>query len=213
MNQMDRIQIVVGPMVRYATDPIRSRIGPRLAIKCERVIRPASLPQFASLDHLSRGRAGWNIVTTSAANTAQNFDLPPHPVHADRYDRARKYLDVVTRLWDSWEDDALVIDKASGIFADTDRIHAIEHIGHHFKVAGPLNTPRTPQDVGSMFSRRVGRRARLCRTLWRSDLHRASDLGQRAGVLWRHQASGGWVWQRSGPHQDPARHQSIHRRH
>jgi len=101
--------------------------------------------QFASLDHLSRGRAGWNIVTTSAANAAQNFGLPTHPVHADRYDRAREYLDVVTRLWDSWEDDALVIDKASGIFADTDRIHAIEHIGHHFKVAGPLNTPRTPQ--------------------------------------------------------------------
>jgi FMN-dependent oxidoreductase (nitrilotriacetate monooxygenase family) len=101
--------------------------------------------QFASLDHLSRGRAGWNIVTTSAANAAQNFGLPAHPIHADRYDRAREYLDVVTRLWDSWEDDALVIDKASGIFADTDRIHAIEHIGHHFKVAGPLNTPRTPQ--------------------------------------------------------------------
>ncbi|MGD0106709.1 MAG: LLM class flavin-dependent oxidoreductase [Rhodopila sp.] len=101
--------------------------------------------QFASLDHLSGGRAGWNIVTTSAANAAQNFGLPAHPVHADRYDRAREYLDVVTRLWDSWEDDALVIDKASGIFADTDKIHPIEHVGRHFKVAGPLNTPRTPQ--------------------------------------------------------------------
>jgi FMN-dependent oxidoreductase (nitrilotriacetate monooxygenase family) len=101
--------------------------------------------QFASLDHLSGGRAGWNIVTTSAANAAQNFGLPTHPVHADRYDRAREYLDVVTKLWDSWEDDALVIDPASGIFADTDKIHAIEHVGRHFKVAGPLNTPRTPQ--------------------------------------------------------------------
>jgi FMN-dependent oxidoreductase (nitrilotriacetate monooxygenase family) len=101
--------------------------------------------QFASLDHLSGGRAGWNIVTTSAASAAQNFGLPAHPIHADRYDRAREYLDVVTRLWDSWEDDALVIDPASGIFADTDKIHAIEHVGRHFRVAGPLNTPRTPQ--------------------------------------------------------------------
>ncbi|HEY0185791.1 MAG TPA: LLM class flavin-dependent oxidoreductase [Rhodopila sp.] len=101
--------------------------------------------QFASLDHLSGGRAGWNIVTTSAANAAQNFGLPAHPVHGDRYDRAREYLDVVTRLWDSWEDDALLIDKTSGVFADTDRIHAIEHVGRHFKVAGPLNMPRTPQ--------------------------------------------------------------------
>jgi FMN-dependent oxidoreductase (nitrilotriacetate monooxygenase family) len=101
--------------------------------------------QFASLDHLSGGRAGWNIVTTSAANAAQNFGLPAHPVHADRYDRAREYLDVVTRLWDSWEDDALIVDPASGIFADTDKIHAIDHVGRHFRVAGPLNTPRTPQ--------------------------------------------------------------------
>jgi FMN-dependent oxidoreductase (nitrilotriacetate monooxygenase family) len=101
--------------------------------------------QFASLDHLSGGRAGWNIVTTSAANAAQNFGLPTHPVHADRYDRAREYLDVVSRLWDSWEDDALVVDPASGIFADTDKIHAIDHVGRHFRVAGPLNTPRTPQ--------------------------------------------------------------------
>jgi FMN-dependent oxidoreductase (nitrilotriacetate monooxygenase family) len=101
--------------------------------------------QFASLDHLSGGRAGWNIVTTSAANAAQNFGLSTHPVHADRYDRAREYLDVVTRLWDSWEDDALIVDRASGIFADTDKIHAIDHVGRHFRVAGPLNTPRTPQ--------------------------------------------------------------------
>jgi FMN-dependent oxidoreductase (nitrilotriacetate monooxygenase family) len=101
--------------------------------------------QFASLDHLSGGRAGWNIVTTSAANAAQNFGLPAHPIHADRYDRAREYLDVVTRLWDSWEDDALIVDRASGVFADTDKIHAIDHVGHHFRVAGPLNTPRTPQ--------------------------------------------------------------------
>jgi FMN-dependent oxidoreductase (nitrilotriacetate monooxygenase family) len=101
--------------------------------------------QFASLDHLSGGRAGWNIVTTAAAAAAPNFGLSVHPVHADRYDRAREYLDVVTRLWDSWEDDALVVDPATGIFADTDKIHAIDHVGRHFRVAGPLNMPRSPQ--------------------------------------------------------------------
>ena len=101
--------------------------------------------QFASLDHLSGGRAGWNIVTTSAAAAAPNFGLSDHPVHADRYDRAREYLDVVSKLWDSWEDDALVVDPESGIFAETDKIHTIDHVGRHFKVAGPLNLPRSPQ--------------------------------------------------------------------
>lgn len=100
---------------------------------------------FASLDHISGGRAGWNIVTTSVAAAAKNFGLGGHPGHADRYERAREYLDVVTRLWDSWEDDALMIDKASGVFADDSKIHPIAHAGRHFKVAGALNTPRTPQ--------------------------------------------------------------------
>ena len=100
---------------------------------------------FASLDHLSRGRAGWNIVTTSAPQAAQNFGLPEHPPHGERYERAKEFLDVVTRLWDSWEDDALVIDPASGIFADADKIHAIDHVGKHFRVRGPLNTARSPQ--------------------------------------------------------------------
>ena len=100
---------------------------------------------FASLDHLSRGRAGWNIVTTGAPNAAQNFGLEEHPVHADRYARAEEFVEVVTKLWDSWEDEAFVADPASGVFADTDRIHAIDHVGPHFSVAGPLNTARSPQ--------------------------------------------------------------------
>lgn len=100
---------------------------------------------FASLDHISGGRAGWNIVTTSVPQAAQNFGLPEHPPHGERYERAREFLDVVTRLWDSWEDDALINDPASGIFADTDRIHAIDHDGKHFRVRGPLNISRPPQ--------------------------------------------------------------------
>ncbi|NLS68005.1 LLM class flavin-dependent oxidoreductase [Bradyrhizobium brasilense] len=100
---------------------------------------------FASLDHLSGGRAGWNIVTTSTAQAAQNFGLPEHPPHHERYERAREYIDVITRLWDSWEDDAVVNDPASGIFADTGKIHPIDHVGKHFRVRGPLNISRTPQ--------------------------------------------------------------------
>lgn len=100
---------------------------------------------FASLDHLSGGRAGWNIVTTGAPGAAGNFGLAEHPVHAERYARADEFVDVVTKLWDSWEDGALVADAASGVFADTDRIHAIDHVGKHFSVTGPLNTARSPQ--------------------------------------------------------------------
>ena len=100
---------------------------------------------FASLDHISHGRAGWNIVTTSAGQAAQNFGLSEHPPHAERYERGSEFVDVVSKLWDSWEDDAVVADQETGLFADTDKIHAIEHIGKHFKVRGALNTPRTPQ--------------------------------------------------------------------
>ncbi|ACL57638.1 LLM class flavin-dependent oxidoreductase [Methylobacterium nodulans] len=100
---------------------------------------------FASLDHISNGRAGWNIVTTSDAGAAQNFGLPEHPPHGDRYDKAREFLDVVTKLWDSWEDDALVADPASGVFADGDKVHRIDHVGKHYRVRGPLNVSRSPQ--------------------------------------------------------------------
>jgi len=100
---------------------------------------------FASVDHISGGRVGWNIVTTGAALAAQNFGLDAHPVHADRYELAHEFLDVVTRLWDSWQDDALVNDPESGVFADDTHIHRIDHAGAHFRVRGPLNIPRSPQ--------------------------------------------------------------------
>ncbi len=100
---------------------------------------------FASLDHISGGRAGWNIVTTSDAGAAHNFGLPEHPPHGERYEKAREFLDVVTRLWDSWEDDALVADPRSGVFADADKVHRIDHVGKHYRVRGPLNVSRSPQ--------------------------------------------------------------------
>ncbi|GAA0965340.1 LLM class flavin-dependent oxidoreductase [Acrocarpospora macrocephala] len=100
--------------------------------------------KFASLDHISNGRAGWNIVTSASEAEAHNFGIE-RPAHRDRYARADEFLDVVTKLWDSWEDDAVVKDRESGIYADTDKIHAVEHSGPHFAVKGPLNTQRPPQ--------------------------------------------------------------------
>lgn len=100
---------------------------------------------YASLDHLSGGRAGWNIVTTAVPQASGNFGLAETPNHAERYDRAAEFVDVVTKLWDSWEDEALVADPASGVFADDAKIHPVEHVGRHFRVKGALNTPRTPQ--------------------------------------------------------------------
>lgn len=100
---------------------------------------------FATLDHLSRGRIGWNVVTSALAEEARNFGLDTVKAHASRYARAGEFLDVTKALWDSWEDGAVVIDKATGIFADTSKVHYIDHAGPHFRVKGPLNVPHSPQ--------------------------------------------------------------------
>jgi FMN-dependent oxidoreductase (nitrilotriacetate monooxygenase family) len=100
---------------------------------------------FASLDRISGGRAGWNIVTTFSEDAAHNFGLDEVPSNEERYGRAQEFIDVVTKLWDSWEDDAVVADRASGDYLDTAKVHAIDHVGRHLKVKGPFNTPRTPQ--------------------------------------------------------------------
>ena len=101
--------------------------------------------RFASVDHLSAGRVAWNAVTTYDPNAAANFSMSGAPDKAARYARAEEFVDVVLKLWDSWEDDALIADRASGRYADPARVHAIEHAGHHFQVRGPLNLPRSPQ--------------------------------------------------------------------
>ncbi|AVB28124.1 LLM class flavin-dependent oxidoreductase [Pseudomonas syringae pv. syringae] len=101
--------------------------------------------KFASLDHLSGGRAGWNLVTSDAAAEAQNFGRAEHVAHAERYSRAREFHQVVTGLWDSWADDAFTRDKASGEYYDPAKMHVLDHQGEHFRVKGPLNVARSPQ--------------------------------------------------------------------
>ena len=101
--------------------------------------------KFASLDHISDGRAGWNVVTTSNPDAALNFGLDEHMEHATRYRRAREFYDVVTGLWDSWADDAFIRDVESGIYFDPDKLHTLDHKGEFFKVRGPLNVARPIQ--------------------------------------------------------------------
>jgi alkanesulfonate monooxygenase len=101
--------------------------------------------RFASLDHISGGRAGWNIVTTSNPDAALNFGMDDHMEHGERYRRAREFYDVVTGLWDSWADDAFIRDTESGIFFDPDKLHVLAHKGKYLSVRGPLNIARPVQ--------------------------------------------------------------------
>ena len=101
--------------------------------------------EFATLDHISGGRAAWNVVTSMNDAEAQNFGVDQHLEHDKRYDRADEFIEVATKLWDSWDEDALVLDKASGVYADPSKVHYLDHRGAWYKVRGPLNIPRSPQ--------------------------------------------------------------------
>ncbi|MEK9929372.1 MAG: LLM class flavin-dependent oxidoreductase [Rhodospirillaceae bacterium] len=101
--------------------------------------------RFASLDHISGGRSGWNIVTTANPNASRNFGIEFQMEHDERYSRAREFFDVVTGLWDSWEDDAFVRNQKTGIFFDTEKMHILNHQGKYLKSRGPLNIARPIQ--------------------------------------------------------------------
>ena len=107
--------------------------------------------QVSSLDHISGGRAAWNVVTSWLDGTAANFSKTEHIPHDERYVRAEEFLRVVRGLWDSWEDDALVHDKASGVFFDPEKLHTLDHAGKYFQVKGPLNIARSPQGQPVIF--------------------------------------------------------------
>ncbi|MCR8633313.1 LLM class flavin-dependent oxidoreductase [Paenibacillus radicis (ex Xue et al. 2023)] len=101
--------------------------------------------RFASLDHLSGGRAGWNIITSGTDGEARNFNYEHIPEHSNRYERAHEFVDVAIKLWDSWEEDALIRDKNAGIYADSSKVHELNHKGTFYSVKGPLNVTRSPQ--------------------------------------------------------------------
>ena len=100
---------------------------------------------FATLDHLSSGRAAWNVVTSVNDSEAQNYGVELHLGHDARYDRADEFLEATTGLWDTWADDALVLDRVGGTFADPSKVRELNHAGEYFRVRGPLTVPRSPQ--------------------------------------------------------------------
>jgi alkanesulfonate monooxygenase len=101
--------------------------------------------KFASIDHISGGRAGWNLVTSGQEAEARNFGREKHYRHGERYERAREFAEIVVGLWDSWDDDAFVRNKETGLFFDPAKLHPLNHKGENFSVRGPLNVPRSPQ--------------------------------------------------------------------
>ncbi|HCL26740.1 MAG TPA: LLM class flavin-dependent oxidoreductase [Dehalococcoidia bacterium] len=101
--------------------------------------------QFSSIDHLSDGRAGWNVVTSPLEGSAANYNKPEHPQHDLRYRIASEFLEIAKGLWDSWEDDAFIRDKESGVFIDPDKMHRLDHRGEFFNIQGPLNISRSKQ--------------------------------------------------------------------
>src|SRR5258708_18611920 len=101
--------------------------------------------QFASLDQISGGRAGWNLVTSNNEQDALNYSRDEHMSHGDRYERAIEFADVVNGLWDSWDEDAFLRDKEAGVFFDASKMHVLDHKGKHFQVKGPLNVACSPQ--------------------------------------------------------------------
>ena len=142
--------------------------------------------RFASLDHISDGRAGWNIVTTSNPDAALNFGMDEHMEHDERYRRAREFYDVVTGLWDSWADDAFIRDVESGVFFDPDKLHTLNHKGKYFSVKGPLNIARPVQGwpvIVQAGASDVGTPAR--RRDRRNGVHGAAQHEGRPGVLRR----------------------------
>ncbi|MFJ9089549.1 LLM class flavin-dependent oxidoreductase [Streptomyces sp. NPDC102384] len=132
---------------------------------------------FATLDHLSGGRAAWNVVTSVNDAEAQNFGMTEHLAHDQRYDRADEFIDVVAKLWDSWEDDAIVADRETGVFADPDRVHEVDHHGTYFDVRGPLTVPRTPQGRPVIIQAGQSGRGQAFAAKW-ADLIFTSDPSQ-----------------------------------
>jgi N-acetyl-S-(2-succino)cysteine monooxygenase len=153
--------------------------------------------RFATLDHLSGGRAGWNIVTTVTPLAAANFGERFHPEHADRYAHAHEFVEAVTRVWDSWEDDAVIGDRERGVWADRGKLHAPRFHGQYYDVEGVLPFPRSPQGhpvlvQAGQSSAGVGLAARHAEVVFsgppsleaavafRADLHaQAADIGRK----------------------------------
>ena len=152
--------------------------------------------QFASIDHLSNGRAGWNIVTSPLEGSALNYSKPAHPEHDLRYRMAQEFVDVTMGLWDSWEDDAFIRNKTTGVFFDAAKMHRLHHTGEFFSVQGPLNIARSRQgrpvliqagasEAGKAFASRVADAIFTSQGALAEAVQFAQDVKQRAAQYGR----------------------------
>jgi alkanesulfonate monooxygenase len=144
-NPVTRPAVIEPICLLSALATVTTRVG-LVATATTTYDQPYSVARrYAALDWISKGRAGWNVVTSSNPEDSKNFSRDAHVEHNDRYERAGEFVDVVKDLWDSWADDAFVLDKEQGVFLDGDKIRLIEHKGRNFSVRGPLNSARPPQ--------------------------------------------------------------------
>ncbi|OYX73120.1 MAG: monooxygenase [Rhizobiales bacterium 32-66-11] len=141
--------------------------------------------EFATLDHLSGGRVAWNVVTSMNDGEALNFGSVPHLGHDERYDRADEFMEVAFKLWDSWEEGALVLDRANGIYADPDKVHYVNHQGKWFQSRGPLNIPRSPQGRPVIIQAGSSGRGKAFAARWSEVIFALQPNRERMGVFTR----------------------------
>ncbi|WP_239155231.1 LLM class flavin-dependent oxidoreductase [Amycolatopsis sp. FDAARGOS 1241] len=142
---------------------------------------------FATLDHLSGGRAAWNVVTSVNDAEARNYGIEEHLGHDERYDRAEEFIEVVAKLWDTWEDDAIVGDRAAGFYADPDKVRELRHRGRYFSVRGPLTVPRPPQGRPPIIQAGQSARGRQFAARWADLIFTADPDRARAIDHYREQ--------------------------
>lgn len=140
---------------------------------------------FATLDHLTRGRIAWNVVTSVNNSEARNFGIDEHLEHDLRYDRADEFMEVTFKLWDSWQEGALRLDRQAGLFADTSKVRYVEHVGVWFKSRGPLNIPRGPQGRPVIIQAGSSGRGRAFAARWAEVIFAIQPSAERARTFYR----------------------------
>ena len=162
--------------------------------------------KFASLDLVSGGRSGWNMVTSGNATEALNFGNEPHKPKDERYKRGKEFVEVVQALWDSWDEDAFVRDKEACLFFDPEKMHTLNHHGEYFDVRGPLNVPRSPQGQPVLVQAGASDDGRELAAQTAEVVFTAHPgIEPRQGVLHRPQGPHGALRPQSRSPEDPAR--------
>ena len=166
---------------------------------------------FAILDHLSNGRAAWNVVTSINDGEARNFGAAQHLQHEARYDRAEEFLEVVHKPWGSWDEDQLLLDERTGVFADSSKVRHIDHYGPWFKCQGPRSVPRSPQRRPAIMKAGSSERGKEFAARWGQILSRSIRPRGAQGLLRRRQVPYGQVRPAAQVLQDLSSADSVHK--